>query len=1057
MQVIEQSSIERRIDALAKDSGADRFGTLPIVWRPNFVTPKRAVRINGMSIAEIVASVDDLPQMFWERGVVTIDRRDGEGSEIVPRAMWRYVRPRADSLVPIEVNLWMPPGNGGRSIISIVASIAIIAATILITGGALAPFLGPLFAAGAFGAQALAAATAIGASLALSALSPPPSVPALTVGSAGAVDTAQSITPASLSGNVLRPGSPIPHVRGRRKIFPPIVVKPLVELVGDDEYATAVFALSGRHDFTNLRADGVPFDDIDELEYETKDGDSSNATLTLITRQSKTDPGTIELSAHKVDPANPVNLLDQTTPTNSIPSWHRMVARGSPDEIWINLAFPEGLFDADNVADPIITPVRVRLREVGDTAWIVCPEIFFTYRNSGRFQKDIRFIFETAPALPTPKTARAPYVAFSHTPMRVETTGTIGDFTNPFFAFNATLASLATRAAANGYIGADFSSYPRSVTRAIVHPSSSTGLWSGGAATTITIKLRGKTGAAPASRTDGTELATVTFTPDTTSFFVLESSDTTTAFTYIWLDYLADASTTLQCDEFMICGDSDFSTAAHSYFWSAAYPIHMNAANIGSTPVRRITLYDDRADIYLDTATFPKGDYEIEIRRGSLQREANLTPTLYGPSIYYDFFRWHMSGATEVVPISLENAFYKIMRQRFSLIFNEHPLPDAPGNLALIAVKVRNRQISQVAVDAALYVNDWNGSSWGTPSTTANPAPHVFDILTGALNADPVPTDLIDSASLVAWRTRCTSEGFEINAVIEGASADVVAQLAAGCGYGRIRQSETFGVIEDKDRSAESPVQTFTSRNSRGYRFEKAFLRRPSGLRCIYADSANDYQETELLVDDPDGDGNARYEEMRYDGLVTEAEVRARALFDLKQARVRMAFHSFEANGQAIKCQRGDLIGLNHPVLLSQMAAGYVREVLHGGSDAFDITGLVLDATIPTKRWLTHPTSWMSGSWLLRARAAAGIRLPDEADITAEFDTNHGAEETRTLTFLNPILGPIEALDFGTLVYCGPVGTERLRLIVGEIQPKTGPSFPSTIVAVDEAPELFAA
>lgn len=1043
--------ILKRVDELARASGADRFGTLPVVSRPDLFTPQWDHLPAGLSIAEIIASIKNLPADFKRCGVVTIDRKDGMGSQEIPRAMWPYVRPKASGPVEIIINLWLPPeGPEVRQIVALVATIAVIAAAAFVTGGG-AAFLGPLlglgtgaFVAGSFGAAALGAAIAVGGALAIRAITPPPSVPALEAGSTGAID--KQLTPASLSGNVLRPGSPIPHTMGTRKIFPPFVVKPLIELVGDDEYATAVFGLSGAHQLNNLRADGVPFDDIAELEYETREGHSTDTAITLIDRQSKTDATAVELSPHKVDADNPQRLEDQTTPANSLPQWHRVRAERSPNEVWYNISFPEGLFDADNAASDMSAPVRVRFREVGDVTWINVPEIHFTFRQQQRFQKDIRLIFEAAPALPTPGTNRCPRAALSHVPMRADTFISTGGFSNVSRAFDGLSSLSATISATSAYLGANYSSTPRSVKAVVVWPNTTTGFIDGGS--NLTLKLRGKNGGAPSSPTDGTELGSTGSFSDVTTSKLIESNDTSTTWQYLWIEMSSGGSVDFSISEIQFFGDNDYSWVANSYFYSAVSPHFMDSTNIGSTGVRRIGLYEDRAEVYLDTGTFPLGDYEIEVKRGAAYANSIFTNT----GLIYDTFRYVTSGGFHIIPYSYENVFHKMVRQRLSLIWNEHPLPNAPGNLALIAVKVKNRQVSNVSVDAAKYVYDLTTGGWDSFGTSANPAAHVRAILTGDLNADPVPEDLVDDTSLQAFWTHCNNEGFEVNAVVEGISAATAALLATGCGYGRLRQSDVFGVIIDKDRSNDAPVQTFTSRNSRGYRFEKPFARLPSGFRVIYYDAANDYQETELIVLDPDGDQGSRYEEIRYDGLVTEAEVEARALFDLKQARLRMATHSFDSNAQAIKCQRGDLIGFNHPVLNRQFAAAYVKEVL---TSSTNITGLALDASIPIRSFFTG--GFFTGSFFLNDPTAVGIRLPDEADITAEIDVALDVDETRVITFLDPIPGPIDGLDVGTLVYAGPVDQERLRLIVGEIQPKAGPSFPNTIVAVDEAPELWAA
>lgn len=1053
---------------------------MPVFWRRHsFGEPIRTLMPAGMTIAEIIRSLPEIPRRFWRDGEVMIS------DQPVPRAMWERVRPKVKSNGQVDVSLWLAPQDDALGILKIVATIAIIVGAALISGGALGPLLGGAFAAGEFGATVAAGTFAVGASLALTlavtALSPPPTL--AVDGSSAAADR----NTAALSANVLGLGAPAPHVRGIRKIYPPLVCKTLIELVGDDEYVTGVLGLAGSHQLSNIRAAGVPVDSLTELEYETREGFAADALLTLVTRQSKTDAAQLELSEHAlnqdVDDADPIiALVDQVAPLNSVPVWHRMRALGSPDEIWLNILWPQGLFDVDTPATPIAVPVRMRIREVGDTDWIYLPEVFVAYRKQETFSKDIRLMWRTAPVLPTPPQRNGPIVAYGAVAMRVEEDyafcggGSVS--IAPFTAFDGARDTTIVPMESNAtqvYIGGDFKAWPRTVEEAVVWPSSSAGFWSAGTSTTITLNLYGKNGTAPASGTDGTLLGTSGAIADTTGGVVITSGDVTTEYRYLWVHFILNGTATvIRVSEIQFIAANDWSHLAHSYFRTSliggAAAQYVDATTLGSTNLRNIGLYQDRVEVYLDPGTFPKGNYEIDIKRGTAMNMDEFTVARYSrPGVddsTSDMFRWNDrdDGASLEVPISMRGIYHKMVRQRMSLIWNEHPLPNAPGNLALIAFKVKNRQIGDISVDAGKYVYDYDSGSgaWDDLVATSNPAPHLRDVWAGELNSDPVPDDLIDDDVLISWRTHCIDKGYDINAVIEGPSADVVAQLIAGCGYARVRQSEIFGVIMDRDRSAESPVQTFTARNARGYSWEKAYPRLPSGFRCIYYDVDNDYRETELIVMDPEGDGGGRFEEMRYDGFITAAEVTARALFDLGQGRKRMTFHKWESNAQAIKCKRGDLVGFNHPAIDDVLGSAYVREIVLSGDD---VIGLRLDGTVPidgNDGFFSGPDDFISdlygdGLWGPMAVGAV-VRLKDGETLTGAIVADPDATDgSRELTFVTPVTGPVDGLDLDCLVSVGPLGEERKRFIVGDITPKTGDNFPHAFTAVEEAPELWAA
>ena len=238
------------------------------------------------------------------------------------------------------------------------------------------------------------------------------------------------------------------------------------------------------------------------------------------------------------------------------------------------------------------------------------------------------------------------------------------------------------------------------------------------------------------------------------------------------------------------------------------------------------------ATIRLDTATFAKGRYEIEIIRGAAILAANWDPVTYKVgSTVWNLFGYR--GSPAKIATSRNGLSDTVYLFAGGLDLERKPVPT--DDFALIAIRARNRPVSAISTVAGGWVQDWDGSGWVTWTVTDNPAPHYRDIVAGRLNADPVPADVVDESGLVARRTACTTLGYRCNALIEDQSVADAAQIVAACGYARPYMSEIWGVVRDYDRSGEDPVQIFSPRNMSGYSWTAAFPRLPDGFRSIFA------------------------------------------------------------------------------------------------------------------------------------------------------------------------------------------------------------------------------
>src|SRR5262245_20957301 len=776
---------------------------VPVAYRPPFALGSACfvdMRPHGESIFEMVLSVPQLPPLFLSRGVVCIN------GELVPRELWARVRPKPTSdQLPIAVTLHWPLQGGGKattkSVIGIVAALALIVVTGGIASGAL---LGGLSAGipsilGITGAQILAAGVGIAGALAISALTAPPTAAAGIAGPDSDSNT-DNREAASASGNIIAPGGPIPRVLGTRKVFPPLVCEPVVELVDTDEYVEALFALNGPHLLEDIRIDGLPIADSEDVEVESREGWQDDDPVTLVERQGRTSAPNILMSQHQIaagTAAAGVNLADQSLPERNLPVWHGIASRSSPDEIWIHLLLPGGISDAGGTVSKSI-PFRVRFRLRGDTTWTNVPELHLTDATTQQLRRAIIFKWATAES-------------------------------------NAS-GSVPT---ANGW-------------------------------------------------------------------------------TKAWVEVPQQNTAPVPA--------GSFSWQADSYFDDGSGDAFLENGNETSSRVRRLVLYDNRVEIFLDEGTFPKGIYEFEIKRGATFGQSNLNDSyVYSTTTFiHDFFYYYTSGGNDRVPQSLTNVSDRVQIVRLISIWNEYPV--LRQGFSLIAIRARNRAISRLSVNASGYVRDWGGSAWDTWTTTSNPAPHYADVLSGDQNIDPLEVDLRDDDSLTDWRTLCTTNDWTCDAIIDDMRTQDVLSLLASCGYARPYQSDVYGVTVDNDRSLDSPVQVFSRRNAANVHYERGFIRVPEGFVVSYRDETEDDDRAQTVVYQRDRSiaTTGMLESVAFEGIIDTAKVTARAQFDLDQANLRSTFYSFDTDIESIVCRRGDLVAMQHDIITTRAGDGHI-------------------------------------------------------------------------------------------------------------------------------------
>ena len=345
----------------------------------------------GQSIADIIAMAPGLPTRFQRWGEVRIVVR-GEEWE-VPREMWRHVRPRTDR--PVTIVMVLPfarggsGGSQGKQIGALVAAVALTVVTAGIGSGAAAGILGAAFAAGTFGAAALAAGVGIAGSLAINALFATPAA------SPQAAEQAQNKGAAGAAGNALAPGDAIPFVIGACNVQPALIAYPYVQLEGEDEYAYALFGLSGPHSWSDIRVDGVSIEDAEDVEYEIREGWDDDTPITLVTQQGFMSGQQIQLSAPTVQPDDQDRLVAPFV--NNLQVFHSFSTRRAPHRVDMHLLFPEGLYDRNDLANDVAIAFRLRIRLRGTTSWINLPQIHYGTDTTRQIRTTISLVWGTIP------------------------------------------------------------------------------------------------------------------------------------------------------------------------------------------------------------------------------------------------------------------------------------------------------------------------------------------------------------------------------------------------------------------------------------------------------------------------------------------------------------------------------------------------------------------------------------------------------------------------------------------------------------------------------------
>lgn len=1028
----------------------------------------------GQTVAEIVAACGkDVPDWFWFSGEVQVN-----GVALV-RSEWARHVPSENDVITLHAQIQGGGGKAGstKNVVTTVAAVALIAGATLVSGGLLGPaaaggvglgLFGASFAAGGLGATITAAALGLGATALLATLTPPP----LPGAKSNSGDNQRQTSTAGISANQVRPLDALPAVLGLMLYSPPLLAPPYTTF--DNEILTlhAIVGLAGQYDQTTLDAslqvNGIAAAEFDQATTQVRYGTSSDAVLTICDDSVIEDSRNAVLSNFILQAKTSVNdfLIHQSDPDRDLPQWQLYKTSGDADEIRVRVNWVAGIVNSADGGVGVV-PLRIEIRERGTSTWLKMPVVHFQDVRSGKgsMRKEIRLKFVSA--LPGGE-----YVNY-------ETE------LDAFAVYSTTGSGQTFQYAAESYFANTVPSdqipvmtnYTTSgVTISMSSDQASYRAWQAADSNTSTFGWQ-PTGALPAwikvdfglgnAKTIKAYLLSMGG-PSAGADWVLEGSndDATWATVATVSDFqnFANGSFTPIWFQVDTPGSYRYYRLTFTAYDANSSAIILNDYRLGTTDApgsnttsifaSHCNLTANGCEIYLDTATFPKGEYEVRVKRGMAAGFSEFSATAYtlsGAANQANFFEYYLSGSDYKCRRGQSNWSSQVAVEQFATIENVYPFDQSihTKGVCMIAIEAESVTIDSIAAEFLSVVPVYSaGRDWSDDSGSSNPAALRRHVLLGQENALALPGEILNEQQHIDFYAECVAEGREFNAIVDGMSVSQVIQQIDAAGYGLAVYSQaTWGVIFEHDRSASTPVQVFTPVNTRGLTVAKDFAKLPHGFRVQFFDEDNDWQlispEPIVYADGFDVSTATRIETLELPGFTNSTKAQARAQFDIRQLYLRNTKYSFEIGIEGLVAERGDLVGLNHDVISRYHSFARIKAVTTSGGN---VTGLTLEALVDLGVAAGEVDTAMSAVLQLRDRTVL-IKAVNE---TAETDT---------VTFVTPFALPVDGGGNPTLVADCAVGfgvtnTETKRCLIHTIE--FVDLYTRRITLVDEAPELHA-
>ena len=488
------------------------------------------------------------------------------------------------------------------------------------------------------------------------------------------------------------------------------------------------------------------------------------------------------------------------------------------------------------------------------------------------------------------------------------------------------------------------------------------------------------------------------------------------------------------CTSTVSDGETGDQFLAHSYFRSDAV-----------TPLASRNIRSRRSGlrITLDESLFPKGDYEFKIQRGIIYATSNLGAAYDYAGGVPHLFKGTDSGGKWVVPF--DQGSYPTRMNLSGAQVVQDDLPVYQPGTGVFDVRSTQTLKSVTAVMEA-HVETWNGSVWGNPGVTENPAAHFRHALKMMVDRERLNIGLINSVVLQNWYDECVAQDYRVSFVYTGGDQFEALRQIAAAGFARItNDAGLYGVDYFKDRSTEIPVMTFSPHNAERISFQKRVAEFPHSWRVKIPNRENLDKIEEFTIASPYQRTYEGFESLELVNVSREIDAKKRVLFDA-HSRYHQDFVSIiDTSVEGHNLEKGSLIGV-----VSDLAGDFQHGARIRGQ--IDELNYRIDVSIPGQPPQTlYPQTdlyTLDDLYSIGMKTAIHVQASDGP----EMRTVTGVEGD-VITIDSPLATADPESLIGTHCSMGPENNGLFRMVVDEIDRTR--DFGATLTAIPEAHVIF--
>lgn len=436
--------------------------------------------------------------------------------------------------------------------------------------------------------------------------------------------------------------------------------------------------------------------------------------------------------------------------------------------------------------------------------------------------------------------------------------------------------------------------------------------------------------------------------------------------------------------------------------------------------------YSTEAVTYSNRIVFPtRGRYEIRVQRATID--------------YDDLNNWNDSD--KIVSVSVLSAL-RSFRPEYPLNFEEP--------LAYVALKIRgSRQLAGVVDNFSCRVKrvapDWDSATqtWITRATR-NPASLLRWAMQGPGARYPMPDEMIDLAGLADFAEFCDAKGLAFDRVVdyEASEYDVWSDICAAGRAAPRFDGEKWGVVIDRPQTI--AMQHVTPANSWDFTGDIDYPVFPEGFAVKFNDRENMHKPSTRIVPWVGFAGApTRLESISFPGVTDAAQAYREARRRMRELIHRRERWAVMMDFEGVTARRGDLVLLNHDVLLETQGAARVKFV---DDDYVQIDGVVTIAAGVAYgvRFRSLPSSDNAPDVSTLRR----LRVISESELALYGAVNGDGTIETDLLFIGAGVMPA----VGDLVQFGPLGQESIECIVKDVE--AADNLARRLTLIPHAPQI---